>query len=72
LGWGTHDIFGCDPVKPLARLDKAGLCWLLEGRTVVALTMDTAVIGTRSGATLTFRRRAYDPGIIVFPWEIQS
>jgi hypothetical protein len=34
------------------------LAWLLEGRSVVALTGATAVIEGRAGARLTYRRRS--------------
>jgi hypothetical protein len=64
LGWTAKDLFGLFPVpeKPhptfnrLSRYDETGLCWLLEGRTVVALSSDTAVIRTATGATLKYRK----------------
>src|SRR5215470_1981420 len=37
-GWGAYDLFGCDHVKPYARVDRLGLVWLLGGRAVAALT----------------------------------
>ena len=31
LGWGPHNSFGCDRDRPYARIDQAGLLWLLDG-----------------------------------------
>jgi hypothetical protein len=31
LGWGPLDLFGCDWDRPFARIDHAGLLWLLNG-----------------------------------------
>ncbi len=56
LGWGPLELFGCDRVKPFARLDHAGLLWLLKGGKLVALTAVTATIETISGARQTYRR----------------
>jgi hypothetical protein len=49
LGWGPLDLFGCDRTKPCARIDRAGLLWLLNGRRLLALAADTAAIATASG-----------------------
>jgi hypothetical protein len=38
LGWGPEELFGLDPVAPLARYDNMGMLWLLKGERVVALT----------------------------------
>jgi hypothetical protein len=64
LEWTTRDLWGLH--KPptdaapsysrLSRYDHLGLCWLLEGREVIALTADSATIRTASGALLTFYR----------------
>lgn len=56
LGWTTLDLFGCDDSRPLARLDQAGLIWLLNGQKLVALTAGTAVIQTGTGTRHTYRR----------------
>jgi hypothetical protein len=37
LGWGPLDLFGCDRERPFARMDRAGLLWLINGRKLVAL-----------------------------------
>jgi hypothetical protein len=59
----ADDLFGLVPIpdkpKPaferLSRYDQTGLCWLLRGRRVIALTEITAVIETATG-TLAYRR----------------
>ena len=59
----ADDLFGLAPIpdepKPaferLSRYDQTGLCWLLHGRRVIALTEITAVIETATG-TLAYRR----------------
>jgi hypothetical protein len=64
LGWDSRDLFGLHtpPDKPhpsyrrLSRYDCTGLCWLLEGRPVVALTADTAAIQNPTGNITTYRR----------------
>jgi hypothetical protein len=64
LGWTGRDLFGLHepPANPhpsysrLSRVDQAGLCWLLLGGEVTAISSTTAVIRTASGATLKYRR----------------
>jgi hypothetical protein len=56
LGWGPLDLFGCDRLKPYARIDRAGLLWLLNGQKLLALAANVAAIVTASGGSLTFRR----------------
>ncbi len=63
LGWAPADLFGLHspPEKPapnyrrLSRYDQTGLIWLLQGRRVVELTKDKAVIETATG-TVAYRR----------------
>jgi hypothetical protein len=69
LGWGPHDLFGCDRARPSARVDRAGLLWLLNGDRLLALTENTATIETRTGARQTYRRKPDEPGCAL-PWEI--
>jgi hypothetical protein len=69
LGWGPLDLFGCDRTKPFARINRAGLLWLLNGRRLLALAADTAAIATASGGYLTFRRRFREPGGVL-AWEL--
>jgi hypothetical protein len=64
LGWTAHDLFGLHtpPENPhpsyrrLSRYDETGLIWLLAGREVVALTIDTAVIRWPSGSVTIYRK----------------
>jgi hypothetical protein len=64
LGWSARDLFGLHPVperpgpryRRLSRLESAGLIWLLHGRPVVAMTATEAVIQTKSGGTVTYRK----------------
>jgi hypothetical protein len=57
LGWSSADLFGLHtpPANPhpsywrLSRYDATGLVWLLQGREVVALTTDAALIRHPTG-----------------------
>jgi hypothetical protein len=69
LGWGPLDLFGCDRDRPRARIDQAGLIWLMAGRRLVALTADSATIETASGGRLTYRRVPDDPGRVL-AWDL--
>jgi hypothetical protein len=69
LSWGPHDLFGCDPVRPFARIDRSGLLWLLNGAKLIALTENTATIERPSGARQTYRRRSNEPGRVL-AWEL--
>ena len=65
LGHGlpARDLFGRSDVQDtpgpkyqrLSRYDQTGLVWLLQGRRVVELTKDKAVIETPTG-TVSYRR----------------
>jgi hypothetical protein len=66
LGWTSGVLFGfhTPPANPapsysrLSRYDETGLLWFLHsGRTVVALTRDTATIRYPSGNTLVYRKK---------------
>jgi hypothetical protein len=71
LGWGPYGLFGCDRDRPFARIDKAGLLWLLDGHRLVALSENTATIETRTGARQTWRRSSARPaGCLVLAWEL--
>jgi hypothetical protein len=69
LGWGPLDLFGCDRVKPFARIDRAGLLWLLNGQKLLALAANAAAIAAASGGSLTFRRCPNEPGRML-AWEL--
>jgi hypothetical protein len=71
LGWGLLDVFGCDRERPFARLDRAGLLWLLNGDRVIALTEKTATVESSSGARQTWRRKHNEPGRAL-PWELAN
>ena len=57
LGWGPYDLFGCDRDRPFARINQAGLLWLLNGHKLIALSENKATIETRTGARQTYRRK---------------
>ena len=68
-GWTAHDLFGCDDIKPFARLDQMGLIWLIRGWRVVSISMSAAIIETPTGARLTYRRKGSAPGRVAV-WEL--
>jgi hypothetical protein len=72
LGWGPLDLFGCDRERPFARLDHMGLLWLLDGRSIVELHRDRAIIKTASGAHQVYRRRPVEVGRVVLAWELSA
>jgi hypothetical protein len=71
LGWTSADLFGLHtpPDKPhatynrLSRYDATGLCWLLEGKEVIALTADTATIRNPATGSITTYRRFNKPAL---------
>jgi hypothetical protein len=69
LGWGPYDLFGCDRDRPYARIDRAGLLWLLDGHQLLVLSENTATIETRTCARQTFRRKPGEPGRVL-AWEL--
>ena len=70
MGWTAYNLFGCDGLKPVARVDRMGLLWLLRGGRIVALTSGTAVIEMPSGSRLTYRTNPIrDPGDVL-AWEL--
>jgi hypothetical protein len=69
LGWGPHDLFGCDRDRPFARLDQAGLLWLLNGAKLVMLAEDAATVEMATGARQVWRRRPTKPGRVL-AWEL--
>ncbi len=58
LGWDVLALFGVSPTAPEARVDQAGLCWLLRGDKVVVLTEDAAIIELRNGVRQSFPNKS--------------
>jgi len=56
FGWASRDLFGIADNGTLAGHDLAMLLWILEGRDLVALTPDDAVIRESDGAVRKYRR----------------
>jgi hypothetical protein len=64
LGWSTRDLWGLHqpPANPaaaysrLSRYDETGLCWLVQGRSVTAMSSETAAIQSPSGSVLKYRK----------------
>jgi hypothetical protein len=71
LGWTSFDLFGADREKPFARIDKAGLLWLVNGAKLVALTENTATVEAHGGVRQSFRRRPTAAGQVL-AWELVS
>jgi hypothetical protein len=70
LGWGPLDLFGCDRERPFARLDHAGLLWLLNGDGLAELDCHRAVVERSTGSPQVFRRRPLTVGEVVLAWEL--
>lgn len=70
LGWGPLELFGCDRVKPFARIDRAGLLWFLNGGKLVGLTAATATIETPGRARQTYRRSPIEVDAVALAWEL--
>jgi hypothetical protein len=64
LGWTARELFGLHqvPSRPaatyrrLSRYDATGLIWLLDGRTVIALSEGEAAIRGHSGSVTVYRK----------------
>jgi hypothetical protein len=69
LGWGSFDLFGCDRDRPFARIDQAGLLWLLNGDRLIELTESTATIETTTGRRQTWRRKPAVDTWRALAWE---
>jgi len=69
LSWRALDLFGCDRDRPFARIDRLGLLWLTNGDMLVEMSETVAIVETKTGARLTFRRRPAEPGQVVLAWE---
>jgi hypothetical protein len=69
LGWGPHDLFGCDRDRPFARIDQSGLLWLLNGDRLVMLTENGATIEMRTGKRHRWGCKPVEPGRVL-AWEL--
>jgi hypothetical protein len=69
IGWHPLDLFGCDRDRPFARIDCAGLLWLLNGDKLIALSQNTATMEARTGTRLTWRRTSIEPDRVL-AWEL--
>ena len=65
LGWTTLDLFGVHPISLNARFDVMGLIPMLRSRAVTTLTQDSAVIRSRSGAGLVYRRKPDSQAVLL-------
>jgi hypothetical protein len=54
LGWTGEELFGLDPGAPLARYDRMGLVWFLQGREHV---IELGAIAARLSGGNTFYRQ---------------
>jgi len=68
FGWTAADVFGADPHAPWTRLDCMGLALLLRDCELTAVTAETAILRTPSGATQRFYRR--HPALGQPLWEL--
>lgn len=69
LGWDTASVFAVHPEKPEARVDMAGLVWLIDGSEVVAISADTAKLRHKRGAVLSYYRRPRGEPLVMV-WEL--
>ncbi len=67
LGWTALDLFGGHPAKPLTRLDCMGLALILQGRALISLDANSALIGP-GVPPLVHRRRIHTTEAIPI-WE---
>ena len=72
FGWGPLDLFGCDRDRPFARIDHAGLLWLINGNDLVDLDHHQAVIAFPTGARQIYRRKPSAVGEVVLAWELSQ
>jgi hypothetical protein len=57
LGWSEQDVFGADPLVPVAILEPAGLVPMITGGVVEAIAPDRAVITLPCGSRVVRLRR---------------
>ena len=71
LGWHELDLFGIDPRAPLARFDAMGLVVLLNGKRVVELHHDRAIIEDHHGQRTSFTRQPAPPSRVAV-WKLDQ
>jgi hypothetical protein len=64
-------LFGCNADRPFARIDQAGLLWLLDGFRLIELRGDAAVVESPTGARQTYRRWPREVANRVLAWELR-
>ena len=69
LQWDPYDLFGSDRDVPFARIDAAGLLWLLNGNRLLMLSENAATIETETGARQVYVRRRSRRGRCL-AWEL--
>ena len=69
FGWGPFELFGCDRDQPFARIDQAGLLWLLAANRLIALSENTATVEMQTGSRQIYRCRPSEPGHVL-AWEL--
>jgi hypothetical protein len=71
LGWRAVDVFGVNPDAPESRYDGMGLIPSLQGRSIVAITADTARIVCGKYTCLSFYRISPTGGTSVL-WDMRG
>ena len=71
LDWTILDIFGACPRAPRRRFDAMGLVPILEGRAVVKINHERAVIRQYDGRNLNFTKPT-TPDLCVLIWELEK
>ena len=72
LGWSLVDVFGVALTAPQARHDAKGLVPLLDGKKIVAVTAELAVIETAGGSRQRYFRRTHKPSCAIGPiWSLK-
>lgn len=69
LGWTATDLFGGSASSPWSRVGMLGLVPLLNGDTVVDLSEKAAIIESKSGSRLAYRRHVASGGRVCL-WEM--
>lgn len=72
LGWSLADVFGIALTAPQARHDAKGLVPLLDGKKIMAVTAELAVIEATMGRRQRYFRRPHKPSCATAPiWSLK-